>query len=238
MTGVAHPFHARQRTTNASPLRLFLFLTSTGLLGFFVAGCGVHVVRNGGGGNGFNDCVPGTACYSSCTDLFCTSTGETGPTDTGTSGTTGSTGVGGCTDAADPSCVNYDPVGFDGGGSGDGGCDPSTCGDPSVGTGDTGGDTGVGDPGGGGGDGGGDCCDGGGDTGGGGDDGGDGGGGSARPGTGPHLVPHHGHVQAVISSPVAFYRPMLDGFPGLPVAQSVPSMQVASRKGGEDEIAY
>lgn len=183
MSGIAEsPIRATARSSLVpAAYGAVLFILSGGILGLLFVGCsgGGHGVP--GGGNGYVE-YPVTSCSdlcdSSCSDYSpsaCTASTSSGSGSGTTTGNTGDTGS--CSDSADPACGNYDPIGSDGGGTGDGGCDPYTCGDVGtgdsgagstgdVGSGNTGGDTGV--------DTGGDTGDAGGDTGGG-DSGGDGG---------------------------------------------------------------
>jgi hypothetical protein len=134
MVGVGDSPHiSSQQANHVSALRFLFLVSSTTLLALLFAGCSA-TNSVGDGGNGFSESSCSYDPSSGCTDSGGTGSGTT---DGGTSG--------GCTDAADPSCGTYDPTGGDGGGNGDGGCDPSTCGD----SGDTGngGDDGGGDPG-------------------------------------------------------------------------------------------
>jgi hypothetical protein len=239
MVGVGDsPLAARQQATHISPLRFLLLLSSTSLLGIFFVSCGGPRIVAGGGASNFSDCSSDPACYTSCSDVCdascsnyspsaCTNSGSNGSGTTDPGGGTSS----GCTDAADPSCGNYDPPGFDGGGSGDGGCDTDSCsdpGDPGGGTGDTGGGNGVGS-----GDTGND-----GDTGG--DPGDDGGDMIIVDAGSQHLAPHSGHAQSVAGSNLAFSKLMADRLPSLAIARKAQTAHFASdsRQGEQDEIAY
>ena len=237
MIGVGDsPLAARQQETYFSLLRFLLLLSFTSLLMILFASCGGPRISASGESGSYSDCSSDPGCYASCSDVCdascsnyspsaCTSSGNNG---SGTTDTGGGTS-GDCTDAADPSCGNYDPPGFDGGGSGDGGCDADSCGDPGDpgdGSGDTGGDNGVGtgDPGG--------------DTGSG--DPGDGGGDMTIVDAGSqYLASHSGHAQVIAGSNLAFSKLLADRLPGLAIARKSQTAYFASGswQGGRDEIA-